>query len=300
MKNMRNKLKAVANALSRKVRVVPDTSWPTEICARFASFDAWRSFYRGHPFINDAQYLEALAGEIAREGFLCPFHGHKVAPSDILVGAPNYREGLAHGSLNSRLRAVLLELQRAIGGRPSHLVRIYAPEAVTDFALLLRGRFARFIGSEYTTDPEIRAKLFPVPHENLLDLSFPEGAFDIVVVNDVFEHVPSIDRCLSEIARVLRPGGRLVSTFPFNIGGEHSVVKARLTDAGVEYLTDPEYHGNPVDPKGSLVFEIPGWDILERTRAQGFADAEIVYESSVRHGVLGGGFSGIFTLVAVR
>lgn len=300
MKSMRNKLKAVVNALSRKVRGVPDASWPTEMCVRLASFDAWRSFYQGRSFINDPRYLAYMAGEIAREGFFCPFHGRQVAPSKIVMGAPNYREGLAHGCLNSRLRAVWLELQRAIGGHSPHSVRIYAPEAVTDFALLLRGRFARFIGSEYATDPDLRAKLFPVPHESLLELSFPAGVFDAVVVNDVFEHVPDIDRCLSEIARVLRPGGRLVSTFPFNIGGERSVVKARLADAGIEYLAKPEYHGNPVDPKGSLVFEIPGWEILDRTRAQGFASAEMVYESSVRHGILGGGFSGIFTLVAER
>ncbi|TVR58966.1 MAG: class I SAM-dependent methyltransferase [Candidatus Competibacteraceae bacterium] len=38
-------------------------------------------------------------------------------------------------------------------------------------------------------------------------LPFPERTFDIVVSNHVIEHVPSADMHLSEIARVLKPGG---------------------------------------------------------------------------------------------
>lgn len=291
---------AMLDPLFRRASTVPGTDRPAELRARLDSFENWQDFCAEHRFLNDPEYLAALAQEIARRGFFCPFHQRPAPPGEIVTGAPNYREGLIHGSLNSRLRAVWLELSRALGQEPAHAVRLYAPEAVTDFALLLRGRFARFIGSEFATDEQAQAALFPVRHENLLDLSFPDGVFDAVVVNDIFEHVPDIDRCLGEIARVLRPGGRLVSTFPFNIGGRGSVVKARLSNGTVEHLAEPEYHGNPVDPKGSLVFEIPGWDILERARARGFATAEIVYETSLRHGVLGGGFSGIFTLVAER
>lgn len=38
-------------------------------------------------------------------------------------------------------------------------------------------------------------------------LPFPEGTFDIVVSNHVIEHVPNADRHLTEIARVIKPGG---------------------------------------------------------------------------------------------
>jgi SAM-dependent methyltransferase len=38
-------------------------------------------------------------------------------------------------------------------------------------------------------------------------LPFSEGTFDIVVSNHVIEHVPSADRHLAEVARVLKPGG---------------------------------------------------------------------------------------------
>lgn len=42
-------------------------------------------------------------------------------------------------------------------------------------------------------------------------LSFGDGEFDCVVANWMLYHVPDVDRGLSELARVLRPGGRLIA-----------------------------------------------------------------------------------------
>jgi SAM-dependent methyltransferase len=43
------------------------------------------------------------------------------------------------------------------------------------------------------------------------ELPFTDGAFDVVLAAWMLYHVPSLDRALREIARVLRPGGRLVA-----------------------------------------------------------------------------------------
>ena len=43
------------------------------------------------------------------------------------------------------------------------------------------------------------------------DLPFRDGEFDVVVAAWMLYHVPNIDRALGEVARVLRPGGRLVA-----------------------------------------------------------------------------------------
>ena len=45
-------------------------------------------------------------------------------------------------------------------------------------------------------------------------LPFPENYFDIVVSNQVFEHVKDLDRPLREIRRVLRPHGIFMALFP--------------------------------------------------------------------------------------
>jgi SAM-dependent methyltransferase len=42
-------------------------------------------------------------------------------------------------------------------------------------------------------------------------LRFEDGAFDVAVAAWMLYHVPDLDRALAELARVLRPGGRLVA-----------------------------------------------------------------------------------------
>lgn len=45
-------------------------------------------------------------------------------------------------------------------------------------------------------------------------IPFPDGTFDLVMSNQVLEHVADIDIVLSEMARVLRPGGTCLALFP--------------------------------------------------------------------------------------
>ena len=45
-------------------------------------------------------------------------------------------------------------------------------------------------------------------------MPFPDGSFDRVIASEVLEHIPADQHALREIARVLRPGGRLAVTVP--------------------------------------------------------------------------------------
>jgi SAM-dependent methyltransferase len=57
-------------------------------------------------------------------------------------------------------------------------------------------------------------------------LPFATGTFDVVVSNDVLEHVADVDTALAEIARVLRPEGRFVGFVPLEGGpGTHAVLR---------------------------------------------------------------------------
>lgn len=223
----------------------------------------------------------------------------RVEQSQIIVTSENYRESYLANGLNPRQRAILELLVEQPSIMDNAWTKIYAAEALTPFALTMRGRFPLFIGSEYTDTEEGRQKLFPVLVEDLHGLTFPSQTFDALVTNDVLEHVPFLDKALSEMARVLKPGGVMLSTFPFSWNTYESVVKARLVGGSVEYLTDPEYHGNPVDPEGgSLVFTIPGWDILDMCRAAGFRKAEMVFLSSARRGITAADIAGVNVLRA--
>lgn len=46
-------------------------------------------------------------------------------------------------------------------------------------------------------------------------IPFADGSFDVIYANQVFEHVRFLDAMLAECARVLKPGGTLVTLFPF-------------------------------------------------------------------------------------
>ncbi len=292
-------VRAVSTGAAQTEARVPGTDWPAELAVRLDSLSQFVDFVQAHPFVLDAQYLAALASAIQQSGFHCPFFGRHISPADIQIHGTNYRESLEYGGLNSRLRAVCLQLAEHTQGQPPSDVRIYAAEGVTTFARLMRGRYARFMGSEYSDDCNVGDKSFPIPVENHLRLSSSDGVFDELIVNDVFEHVPDIDRYLTELARITRPGGHLISTFSFDASSNESTIKARLTPKGIEHLTEP-HPRNRIDPNGSLVFEIPGWNIISRTRAAGWSQAEIVFLISLSHGLVGGGPAGIFLLVATR
>ncbi|WP_185973711.1 class I SAM-dependent methyltransferase [Ferrovibrio terrae] len=45
-------------------------------------------------------------------------------------------------------------------------------------------------------------------------IPFEDESFDLIVNNQVLEHVPDLDLVLQEMARVLKPGGRVLSLFP--------------------------------------------------------------------------------------
>jgi SAM-dependent methyltransferase len=45
-------------------------------------------------------------------------------------------------------------------------------------------------------------------------IPFADATFNVVLSNQVFEHVPSLDKALAEIARVLAPDGIALSVFP--------------------------------------------------------------------------------------
>jgi ubiquinone/menaquinone biosynthesis C-methylase UbiE len=266
----------------------------------FRSYAEWREWLKANPWVLDGSYIKSIVDHALTRGVEDEFLGF-AQPHGISVGDANYRETLLAHGFSPRLRAILHLLKKMPVAADPWTPRIYGSEALTPFALLLRRRFARYIGSEYAPSAADQARIYPIPHQDVMDLDFPDRCFDVLISNEVLEHVPSLGRALKEAARVLVPGGVLLATFPFAYGSEETSIRAVLKDGAVEHWCQPEYHGNPMDPEGgSLVFQVPGWDVLPLAVSQGFRSAAIHFISSRTRGITGAEVAGIFILRAVK
>jgi SAM-dependent methyltransferase len=237
-------------------------------------------------------------------GILEPFTGEHIPPEAIQIQGPNYRESLIANGLLSRNRAALLVLEQLYGSLEGLGQQdIYLVEALTGFALWLRRQLGegRLICSEFLEDAE--QAFSDIPHQDLCALTFTDASFDLVLCNELFEHVQDLELAFREIARVLRPGGRLVATCPLAFGQQESIVKAVHNPATgeAEVSGEPDYHGDPVRPhQGSLVYRIPAWDVLEQLQAAGFSEARMHHIASWKHGVLGSDLPGVLVIEAQR
>ena len=81
--------------------------------------------------------------------------------------------------------------------------------------------------------------------EDLERLTFPDGQFDVVITQEVFEHVFDYRRAFGEVMRTLRSGGAHVFTTPKYKHLRKSQDRAVRRNGEVVHLAEPEYHGNP-------------------------------------------------------
>jgi SAM-dependent methyltransferase len=122
--------------------------------------------------------------------------------------------------------------------------------------------------------------------EDLENLTFPNASFDLIITQDVMEHVLNPTRAFAEIARTLKPGGAHIFTVPLVNKTQASEVRAkRDSDGAIVYLQAPEYHENPVSSEGSLVSMHWGYDICEFIFRSSGLYTTIVYTDDISRGI---------------
>jgi SAM-dependent methyltransferase len=87
---------------------------------------------------------------------------------------------------------------------------------------------------------------------DLQQIDLPDASFDVVCTAHVLEHVPDTDLALSELHRIVRPGGTMILQVP--------LLQARTAPPSV-----PEFHGDDTP-----VFWRFGHDLTDRLRHHGF------------------------------
>jgi hypothetical protein len=125
-----------------------------------------------------------------------------------------------------------------------------------------------------------------IRNEDLENQTFPDEYFDIVVTQDVMEHVYDPGKAFSEIARTLKPGGAHIFTVPLvNKHKKSEVWATKGNDGEPVFLYEPEWHGNPVNAKGSPVTMHWGYDIKDFIKNETGHETIIEYIDDLHYGV---------------
>lgn len=188
---------------------------------------------------------------------------------------PNWRERLicSRCNLNNRIRMVYSYICDS-----SSNDRVWITEQSTSFFRALSTKFNHIVGSEFLGTDLASGTIHVngVRHEDLTKSSFKDSSFDLVITLDVLEHVESNAEALSEIYRVLKTGGKLVATFPFDRSNSKNFERVRRNDDNsLTFFAPPEYHGNPASSEPILCFRHFGWQILQDLKDVGFSDSRI-------------------------
>lgn len=156
---------------------------------------------------------------------------------------------------------------------PDKGASIYLTEQLTPLYAHLSRKHPHLVGSEFLGSDTVPGTVRDnVRHEDVTNLSFPRNSFDFILSFDVLEHVADWKKALSEFARTLKPGGKLLFTAPFNKYSDQTLIRAEVSPTGeILHHLPPEYHGNPVDPEnGSLCFQTFGWQLMDDLKDAGF------------------------------
>jgi ubiquinone/menaquinone biosynthesis C-methylase UbiE len=183
---------------------------------------------------------------------------------------------------------------------------VVALDAGTDEVKGVASMFIAMVEAGELAEGSVHAN---VVQGDALHLPFRDGAFDRVICSEVLEHIPDDLSAMSELARVLRPGGTMAITVPrfgpelinwalsdeyHNVPGGHiriyrrSVLTQRLTSTGMVVTGHHYAHGlhspywwlkcyvgttNDEHPLVKRYHQLLVWDIMKKPALMRYAEA---------------------------
>lgn len=143
----------------------------------------------------------------------------------------------------------------------------------------------RYTGSLFFDDVPRGRSVAGIRSEDLEALTLEDASFDVVISQDVLEHVFHPDRAFAEIARVLKADGVHLFTVPYAPALETSQVRAEMGPDGVRHLQPPAFHDDLLNPAGVLVVTDWGIDLPTFVRRSAGMETEVVVLQDRRRGI---------------
>lgn len=129
--------------------------------------------------------------------------------------------------------------------------------------------FKKMSNLDYTT-ADLYSPIVDVK-ANILDLPFEDDLFDVVFCNHVLEHIEDDARAMSELFRVMKPGGLGIFQIPQDIHLERT-----YEDASITSPEEKAKHFGQYDH-----VRIYGKDYFDRLRKAGFKVEELDYSANL-------------------
>jgi len=191
----------------------------------------------------------------------------------------------SHCGCIPRERALMLTIQQYYPGWKDLAIHETSP-GYRGASVKLKSQCKNYTATQFYPGEPWGTIINDFRNENLEKQTFDSEVFDLVISADVMEHVYDPENAFKEIARTLKKGGAHIFTVPIINRHKRTEVWATLGENGEpKFLGNPEYHGNPVDPKGSPVTMHWGFDIVDFIKQKSGLDTTIEYLDDLHHGV---------------
>lgn len=132
-----------------------------------------------------------------------------------IIGAGLRKAGCYKCGSTDRERLVYLYLRDVVelfSKNKSYSVLHIAPEK--NLINLLRKADVNYIAGERWVDKHDYYK--GIEQIDILDISYTDNYFDLIICNHVLEHIPDDQRAMRELYRVLKPGGQAILQVPLS------------------------------------------------------------------------------------
>ena len=152
---------------------------------------------------------------------------------------------------------------------------------------ILAAHAPRYVATQFWPDVPCGTVYRGMQCENLEAQTFSSESFDLVVTQDVMEHVFDPQAAYQEIFRTLRPGGYHIHTTPIYKDLVQTEQRAKMgQDGQITHLAEAEFHGNPISGDGSLVTFHFGYDLADLITRWTPFDVEIRRFNDRTHGIV--------------
>lgn len=153
-------------------------------------------------------------------------------------------------------------------------------------SLTLKKNVDNYIASQFFSDENLGGIVNGFRNEDLEQQTFEDESFDLVITSDVMEHVYEPAKAFKEIHRTLKIGGAHIFSVPLiNKHQKTEIWAIKDKNGNPQFINEPEWHGNPIDEKGSPVTMHWGYDIIDFIKRCTNANCNIVYIDDLNYGI---------------